>query len=251
MTAPPERRGAARWALVLGVAVFVFTRVRAHVPAWVAMHRWLRDLGVPDGLRHLDGPLLLLGAAWLGARLASRSGATRELGLRGSFARGLRFGAIAGIPMLLQGAVGATGVRLDGATLRGVLLAPLVEEVFFRGLLVAVAVRCGGLWFWPAAIASGLLFGSAHVPWVGDREWHHLPTFLITAAGGVWYAWIARAFAWNLWTTIALHAAMNAAWMVFALGGGAVGGLWPNIGRGLTIALGTVLTLRHRRSRAS
>jgi len=40
---------------------------------------------------------------------------------------------------------------------------------------------------------------------------------------------------------------MNAAWMVFAVAENAAGGLWPNVGRGLTIALGTVLTVRRRR----
>jgi len=128
-----------------------------------------------------------------------------------------------------------------------VLIAPVVEEVFFRGLLVAVPVTVGGLRFWPTAIVSSLLFGALHVPWNDQLNGTHIWPFLITGCGGLWYAWLLWVFDWNRWTTIVLHSGINAAWLIFAVAGGATGdGLWSNLGRAATIALGTVIALRHR-----
>lgn len=236
----------------IGIAALVFTRLRGEIPLWRRLHELLRDLGVSDAVRNLDSQLILLLAVGLGARIAAgRHQALRSLGLRASTRTGLLFGLLAGAPMFLQGALSARGFELSAATAKGVLLAPLVEEVFFRGLLVAIPVRLGGLPFWPTAIVSGLLFGSMHVSWTDGIGAGELPVLLVTGIGGVWYAWLVRTFAWNLWTTICLHAVMNAAWQLFAVSGDAAGGLWPNVGRGLTIALGTVLALRHRRRAAT
>jgi len=227
--------------------VFTFTRVRAKLDWYVAFHRQLSDWGVDDRIRGLDSSLLLVLVSLLAARLAHGKGRTLQgLGLTGSLPRGLLFALLAGLPMLLQGFLARTDVRLDANSLRGVLIAPVVEELFFRAALVGIAVRCARLPFWPTAITAGLWFGAVHVPWDGSFHGGHLGVLAATTAGGVWYAWIVQRHDWNLWTTIGLHAVMNAAWMVFAVAADAGGGLWANVGRGLTIALGTVLTLRRR-----
>jgi membrane protease YdiL (CAAX protease family) len=235
----------------LGIAALAFTRLRGEIPAWRRLHGWLHELGVPAEVRNLDSSLILLLAVAFGARLAAgRHQSLRALGLRGSLRTGLWFGLLAGAPMFLQGALTARGFE-PSTIAKGMLLAPFVEEAFFRGLLVAIPVRIGGIAFWPTAIASGLLFGSMHVSWGDGIGAGQLPVLLVTGIGGVWFAWLCRTFDWNLWTTIFLHAAMNAAWQLFAISGDAAGGLWPNVGRGLTIALGTVLALRWQRRRAA
>jgi membrane protease YdiL (CAAX protease family) len=113
---------------------------------------------------------------------------------------------------------------------------------------VGVPVRAGGFAFWPVALLAGLLFGASHVPWSSALGVEHVPTLLLTGAGGVWFAWLYRAWRWNLWATIALHAAMNLAWMLFDVADDAVGALWPNVGRAATIALATVIALRRARA---
>jgi membrane protease YdiL (CAAX protease family) len=165
----------------------------------------------------------------------------------GSLPRGFGFAAIAALPMLAQGALASDGLRFGVNTLRGVAAAPFVEELLFRGAMLAVAVRLAALPFWPSAIGFGALFGSMHVPWDGTLGAGHAGVLVATTAGGIWYGWLLRAHGWNLWTTIGLHAAMNAAWMVFAVANDAGGGLWANVGRGGTIALGTWLTVRRTR----
>lgn len=247
-TTTPTR---ARGALALALLGFAALRLRGQCDPYVALHRWLRDVGVPDAVRNLDGFAL---TALLAVATAVIAGGWRRaaanLGLTGSLPRGFAFAALAGLPMLAQGALASDGLRLDAGTLRGVVLAPFTEELFFRGALLAVAVRCAALPFWPCAVGFGALFGLMHVPWDGTLGPGHAGVLAATTAGGIWYGWLLRAHGWNLWTTIGLHAAMNAAWMVFAVADDAGGGLWANVGRGLTIALGTWLTLRRVRGAA-
>jgi membrane protease YdiL (CAAX protease family) len=172
------------------------------------------------------------------------------LGLAGSVREGLTFGLLASIPMLLQGWLGRNDVDVSLTTTRAIVAMPFAEEVFFRGLLVFVPVAVGGCRFWTTAILAGLVFGSLHVSWDPPlSEEGDLAVFAVTAAGGIWYAWIGRCFRWNLWPTIVLHAGMNAAWVIFGIADDAAGGLWPNVGRGLTIAAGTVLALKSAKGR--
>jgi membrane protease YdiL (CAAX protease family) len=244
----PDPRGR-RWILGLGLAIVLFAlaRLRGHFEFYRAMHGWLDAQGVPGPVRNLDQTLWILLGALLAARLAWGKGRVLGgLGLDRGFVRALVFASVAALPMLLQAALASTGVRWDTQLAAGVLLAPFVEELFFRAVLVGIPVRCGRLPFWAIAIPAGVLFGSMHVPWSGQFEAGHLGVLAATTAGGVWFAWLLRAFGWNLWTTVLLHALMNAAWMVFGAAEDAAGGLWPNVGRGLTIAVGTVLALRAR-----
>ena len=242
-------------AVLLGLGVFAFTRVRASLPFYVAGHRWLHEQGVPAEIRNLDASLLLVLAALAAARISTRGNPLRTLGLLAAlppgFAASLRqamlFALVASIPMVSQAAIASAWVQFDWDTAKGTLIAPFVEETFFRGLLVTIPISIAACRFWPVAIVSSLLFGAMHVPWSSELATHHVWPFLITGCGGLWYAWIVRIYNGNLWTTIFLHSFMNAAWLVFSVDGGAVGsGLWSNLGRALTIALGTVLALRHR-----
>jgi uncharacterized protein len=245
--------------LVFALAVLVFTRVRGSVAPWVALHRWLAEQGVPSWLRNLDAPLLMFAVAVLAAAWTAPS-PLRGLGLRvppqRAFA-GVLFGLAVSVPMLVGCALGgALAVPTDlpalGSAARGVLVAPVVEETFFRGLFVAVAVRTCGVGFWPEAVVSSFLFGSIHVPWNASLGAQHLGAFVLTGVGGLWYAWLLRAHDWNLWVPVALHAGMNGAWALFAVGGGAAGGgLWPNVGRAATVVVGTVVTIRRGRRQRS
>jgi membrane protease YdiL (CAAX protease family) len=49
-----------------------------------------------------------------------------------------------------------------------VIAAPIVEEFYFRGLLLRAAMRRFS--FWPSAVVTSLLFGAAHVPQVNGAR---------------------------------------------------------------------------------
>lgn len=84
-----------------------------------------------------------------------------------------------------------------------VLLAPLGEELLFRGLLLRALVR--RMPFWPAATVSGVVFAVCHldqyVPW---PLW---PRTLTLAGTGVVLAWLYR---WRGYpASVVAHASVN------------------------------------------
>ncbi len=80
-----------------------------------------------------------------------------------------------------------------------VVVAPVGEELLFRGLLLPGLARSYGRW--PAVFASAFLFGLAH--------WEPVTAILATSAGLVLGAVMLRAR--SVLATIALHAGFNAA----------------------------------------
>lgn len=244
-------RGRCWGSVAIAIAALAFVLARRHLEVYVALHRWLDAQGVPTAVRNLDHWVwIALGVCCAASVAYGRGGVRRGLGLDGDILVALRFAALATAPMLLQALLSGQEPHADLGLVAGVVLAPLLEELLFRAVLVGIPTRCGGVPFWPCAVAAGLLFGAMHVPWTASFTAGHVGVLAATTAGGVWYAWLLRVFAWNVWTTILLHAGMNGVWMVFGLADDAAGGLWPNVGRGATIVVGTILALRHRRQRA-
>ena len=79
-------------------------------------------------------------------------------------------------------------------------LAPISEELFFRGFLFG-GLR-GKLSFWPAALISGVFFGSIHL--LGG-SWEIIPPL---AAFGVLLAWLYERTG-SIWPPILMHALQN------------------------------------------
>lgn len=254
--APPTPTANRRGPVVLVgmVALIVAVRLRGQIPGVVAAHQYLASLGVPVRVLRYDGTILLLGAAFGGAAWLARGGprgTCATLGLAGPVLPSLRFAALATIPMFVAGALVGDGFRLTLDLVPGVVVAPFVEEVVYRGILVAAVHRAGGVGFGWAASVSALLFGAGHVSWTTAPGLGDALVFLVTGAGGAWFASLLRARGFVLADTIALHAAMNLAWMVFGVAENAVGGLVPNLGRAATVAITIVATRRAARRAAA
>jgi membrane protease YdiL (CAAX protease family) len=81
-----------------------------------------------------------------------------------------------------------------------VVLAPLGEELLFRGLLLRALAR--RLRFWPAALISSLLFASAHAD--SYLLWPRAIALVLT---GLALAWLYR---WRgYWASVTAHATVN------------------------------------------
>lgn len=251
---------------LLALACVVFTRVRAHWPAYTSLHKWLSEKGVPDEVRNLDSFLLFTLAAAIGAvaayfwtvRGSERTGESPAglLGLRRGRPGWLPICLIALSPMVIGGAILAatSGPAMPGAAeiwprvYKGVIRAPIMEELFFRGLLVGVLATVATGWtgrrFWINAAFAAALFASVHVTWTFDAAARGWPTLLVTFAGGMWYAWLLARWR-TLWVPMILHAGMNLGWMLAAAAGGAGGGgLVENLLRVATITIATWMTVR-------
>ncbi len=272
---PPTWRALAPW-LVWGLAIagLWLLRVRGSLAACRRLGAAAERLGVPAWLRALDVDLWLILLAvvlWLVVRRVGR-GIERSLWLRApfddvglapaGFVRGIGLGVGFGLPM----GVVALGQALYAglptppwhAIVAQVLAGPAAEEIFFRGVLVFASWRCGLAGFWPLAVVSGAIFGAAHVGWSVESLADGWPTVLVTGAGGVWFAWLGRAWGasdgarWrpNLWLPMALHAAMNGAWLLVPGVEGPAGSLGANLARAATIAASVLVTVRCGRARA-
>jgi membrane protease YdiL (CAAX protease family) len=95
---------------------------------------------------------------------------------------------------------GTLGVTL--VILSVVVLAPLGEELLFRGVLLRGLVRRSP--FWPAAVISGIVFGACHAD-----VWIYLfwPRLLALAVVGVGLAWLNRERGY--WCGVTAHATIN------------------------------------------
>lgn len=124
----------------------------------------------------------------------------------------------------------------------GGVIFPIFEEVIFRGLAIGVLMLHFRWPFLLAALLPSLFFGAFHM-WQGDGLEEALGIAAITAFGGVWFGWTYWKWDFNLWPAIYLHAGLNSAWTIFALGDNAMGGELGNAIRVAVIAGSIVLTI--------
>ncbi len=96
------------------------------------------------------------------------------------------------------------GITLAVATM--VILAPVVEEIIFRGLLFGALVQRLGVL--ASALITAVIFGAVH----GD------PVLFPTLAGLGFVGALAYAATGNLWVPIALHSLNNALGAAFIIG---------------------------------
>jgi membrane protease YdiL (CAAX protease family) len=203
---------------------------------WTPLAALVAALGVLYGpvalLMSVDVPLkqtlaeglfavALLGCSW--ALMARFGGTPRraELGLRAAPSRAsVGWVVLARIAYLIAAtayvlAVGGVTPNVPIRPLGGVgtadaadlvfavvVIAPLAEELFFRGFLYA-ALRGRLPVFW-AALVSGGLFGAVH-PIYGATQWNLVP---VLAMGGV-AACLLYEKTGSLWPAIAFHVLMN------------------------------------------
>lgn len=169
-------------------------------------------------------------------------------GVQRGFGRGLRLAFLMTLPMLLgYGAANNFNVNIGfEAVFYGVLIAPIFEELLYRGFLFGQLYRFGGWGYILAGLLNALIFGSLHLYQAQDFG-SAVAIFAVTALGGMWFAWLYVEWNYNLWVSIFLHLFMNAWWIIFEMGNNAAGGWYANVFRGLTIAASIIITIRMRK----
>jgi hypothetical protein len=151
----------------------------------------------------------------------SISKAIRELGLMKPVGRAVAFGAVVVLPMVV---VFFATARISphvswSAVLKTSLLAPLSEEVLFRGYLFRQLYRNSGWTFFGAVLLSAGVFALAHMSVLLSKPgsaMELLSAVGMLAIGGVFFAWLLIRWDDNLWVPISVHAFMNFVCELFA-----------------------------------
>jgi len=236
-----------RWYAIIAISVFLFAVKLHDILHGFQWYRLFRHQSVQLANILLNFAQMLFLS--LGLSATYRIGPKRvmkELGLCAPMGRAFTFAFLASLPMLIAFSASATPHLSVVGLLTWTVVAPLTEEVGFRGYLFRQLYRRAGWGFWPAALLNAALFASIHVyqAFFGGFNMMELIGILaITGFGGWFFSWLFIRWQDNLWVPIAMHILMNCWWEVFAIDKTAVGGWIANGARVLTIALAIILTI--------
>jgi membrane protease YdiL (CAAX protease family) len=153
-----------------------------------------------------------------------------EIGVGIGYGVGLELVAVAAgvvVAMLLEATTGrpveaptqvdpeVAGWAVAALVLLACVIAPIVEEFVFRGLLFrSIADRSG---FWLGAIASAVPFGLTHVAVGSSLDlWALRVTLMVVGVGLAWIHWRRR----NLLANIVAHSTFNVIGVAIILAGG-------------------------------
>ena len=128
-----------------------------------------------------------------------------------------------------------------------VIAAAVFEEFYFRAFLFGQLFRGAHWGFIPASLVGAVFFASIHL-YQGDTFFEALGIFAITFLGAGLYAWVYVEWNYNIWVPIFLHLFMNLSWDLFSTANSALGGVWPNVFRSITIALIIIRTVRIKKA---
>ncbi len=172
------------------------------------------------------------------------------LGLNKGLIFAFLFSIITVLPMIVSSAIiGKIDDNLDfGALLYKTIIAGFFEESFFRGFLFGILFRKLRWGFIPASILGGVLFGLGHL-YQGVTLIETIGIFAITTIGAAWFSWLYIEWENNLWIPIFLHTFMNLSWILFKVSNNALGGIYTNIFRAITIASTIIITIRYHKKR--
>ncbi|GAB4417824.1 MAG: hypothetical protein OHK0039_28670 [Bacteroidia bacterium] len=171
----------------------------------------------------------------------------RHLGLWAPVLLALGAALVFALPMLVGGwAVFGLNLTLGILNLIARTIgAGFFEELYFRGFLFGQLYRKTRLGFVPAIAACSLFFAAAHLYQSQDPA-TLVGVFFTTFMGSALFAWLLVEWDDNLWVPIWLHTLMNLSWHLFSMGDTALGSVWANVLRALTIAASIVLTIGYR-----
>lgn len=200
------------------------------------------------GISHIVAYLISGIPIYAGIVLMHRfKGFFHSLGLDKSILKGIAIPLFFTLPMFIGFAIVFSfnsGVTLNEILVK-VIAAAFFEELFFRGFLFGQIFRYTRLGFVPAIILGAVLFAAAHL--YQSRELATLiGVFAVTFMAALLFAWLYAEWKYNLWVPIFLHLFMNLSWMLFSVSDNALGGVYANAFRVMTIALAISFTVIYK-----
>jgi len=171
----------------------------------------------------------------------------KTLGLTNRFLQAIVFVLFTTLPMFVGSYITADlNENIELTSIFSKAIYPgLMEEILYRGFLFGILFRYVKWGFIPSVLISSLLFASFHLYQSSDFG-ASVGIFAITLMGAAWFAWLYIEWE-SLWVPIWLHILMNLSWYIFVVSDTALGDVWANVFRGLTIALTVIITIRYRK----
>lgn len=170
-----------------------------------------------------------------------------SLGLDKSILKGVLRSLFFTLPMFIGFAVVFefnSGITLNQVLVM-VIAAGFFEELFFRGFLFGQLYRYTKLGFIPSILLGALLFAVVHL--YQSQEFYTLVgIFAVTFMGALFFAWLYAEWNFNLWVPVCMHLFMNLSWLLFSVSDNALGGVYANVFRVLTIALAISFTVIYK-----
>lgn len=206
---------------------------------------YLFALTVYRWLPYLIGPVIVAGCLFGLRAAADALGLNRPIGVALLVAA-----AITVILPLTY--IAMTPFRIPEDLVRKVLqyaiLPGIGEEILYRAFLFGLLFRFCGTGFLPAALLGAIIFGAGHVA-QGGNAMEAAEIFLLTASGGLWFAWLYVEWNYNIWVPAAFHTLMNFWWLFFDISDTAAGPAYANAARFAVILISIIATIIAARRR--
>ncbi len=171
-----------------------------------------------------------------------------SLGLNKSILKAIVFALICTLPMFIGFAVFLdfnSQISLN-TILINVIAAAIFEELYYRSFLFGQLYRYTRSGFILSVIIGAIVFGLIHLS-QGKELGEWIGIFLITFLGGIFFAWLFVEWKNNIWVPIFVHMFMNLSFELFSAGENALGGIYLNIFRIISVTLMIVLTVIYKK----
>lgn len=186
---------------------------------------------------------------FLGTLLISRnSDFFKNLGLSKSIIKGFLFALVCTLPMFIGFSfIFDFNAEISLNTfLISIVSAAFFEELFYRGFLFGLPFMKTKLGFIPSVFFGALYFGILHL-YQSTELGELLGIFLVTFLGGILFAWVYVEWNYNIWVPIFLHMLMNLSWELFSVSDNALGGIYSNVFRLITVLLVIIFTVYYKK----
>lgn len=215
------------------------------------IRKWLDESIHQRGISHLLTYLLTGTPIFIGILfLHKKNDFFNSLGLNKSILEGFIFSLICTLPMFVGFAffLDFNTKITPNVILINVIAAAVFEELYYRSFLFGQLFRYTQFGFILSVLLGAVLFGLIHL-YQGNELMEWIGVFLITFIGGILFAWVYTEWNYNLWIPIFLHLFMNIAFEIFSAGENALGGLYLNVFRSITVILIIVLTVVYKKKK--
>ncbi len=201
------------------------------------------------GISHIITYLISGIPIYIGAFLIHQNNKLADnLGFSSSILKGIFVPLLFTLPMFIGFSIlfkFNSEITLDDVLIK-VVAAAFFEELFFRSYLFGQVFKFTKVGFIPSVLLGSLLFGFIHL-YQSQELLDSIGIFAITFLGGILFAWVFAEWNYNIWIPIFLHLFMNLSALMFSATENALGGIYFNVFRTLSMVLVIALTIIYKR----